>query len=332
MKRLILFVLLTMLVAALPTGAQEDTGTYFFTEDGSFAVYLPVGWSATGNAEDGLQIGNAETPVELLDEEEGSPQPGQAGMIVLALPAAALELEPDAYADVLEMMLASMDDEDMPPMSAVEEYDFAGRAAAMATGSNDENDAMFVSYAIAPGTFGIAVIVTAPGELDLHTEVMLEVLDGASYALPLEQTLEGGVSFDYPADWNAYEEEPGLLMIIENAEGVADQSTFNPGDYAMLLFPDLGALGMQGMDVSAIAADLAVSLFVENTDISAPISLDANGVAAGAVVFRSQEGVAGSVFVVGDDMDGYKGIIVAASEGESKLIDLTALNILLSVE
>lgn len=333
MKRLVLLVLLTALILVLPVSAQEDTGSFFFTEDGAFAVYLPEGWSAAGDSLDGLQIGNPDTPVDAMNDQDEGPQPGQAAMVVLPLPAAELGLEVDEHMSALELLVGFMEGEDMPTLGAVEEFEFWGRSAAMTTGSNDETDAMLVAYTLAPGIMGVAVVATAPGEVDFHSDQLLEVLDSVSFSLPLDETFEGDVSFSYPMGWVAEADESGLGYTVASAEGVADKDVMEAGEYAAIVLPDLTMVGVEAANVTEAADALSAVIAEEGSEASESFVLDVNGTEVALFSLYDEASMnEGGGFVVADDMGGYMGIIYATAEGELLLVDLTMLNILLSLQ
>lgn len=332
MKRFTIFALLVVLIMALPVGAQEETGTYFFTEDGSFAVYLPEGWSAAGDAVEGLQIGNPETPVDAM-QGDANPQPGQAGLVVLPLPAADLQMDPTDNVGALELLLSFMATDDMPAMEEVTEFELGGRSAAMASGSNEQMDTMMLAFPMSPGIFGIAVLLSAPGELDMHSESMLSVLGTVSYSLPLDETLEDEATFAYPTGWLAEATEVPMTYAVQSAEGVLDKDALESGEFKILLLADLASLGIEATDLTA-AAEGALELLREEGDVATEVLLmDYNGTEVAAVaVLDEADNTEGGLFVIADEMGGFKAVAFATARHEGDLIDLTALNMLLSLE
>lgn len=243
--------------------AQDDataTTTFFMTEDGAFSVQLPEGWYAGGDAE-WLVVSNNPDLTYLNDlavTEAGD-------YTFLVTPASRNEMDTSlisADATILEIatflapFFASAD-----PTAVIGEAESLTDSVARVTLSNDEHDAvMYVADHLAPGYFSVTIMGAVKGELTEEAEaMMLNILQTVHYSLPLEQTYvvaANGVTFSYPADWKANENDFGTVIFADSQNTLDNDIAGKgpaPGEFSIFTVPlspgdtpsDLSGEGMQ---------------------------------------------------------------------------------------
>lgn len=243
--------------------AQDDatpTTTFFMTEDGAFSVQLPEGWYAGGDA-GWLAVSNNPDFTNLNDlavKEAGD-------YTFLVTPASRNEMDTaqiSADATILEIatflapFFASSD-----PTAVIGEAESLSDSVARVTLSNDEHDAvLYVADHLAPGYFSATMMAATKGELTEETEAMMfDILQTVHYSLPLEQTYvvpDNGVTFSYPADWKANENDFGTVIFADSQNTLDNVLAGNdpaPDEFSIYAVPispgdtptDLSGEGMQ---------------------------------------------------------------------------------------
>jgi hypothetical protein len=323
------------------TSAQDDSFTLFFTEDQAFSSVLPNGWAANGSREDGLILASSEATLQLYQAAEDSkPQPGDLIIQVYAFPEEAMAGLPmtDFLSAVAQEMQA---DSDAPPeLSDLEEFDLAGREAAVVTGVSSEVGAHVIMYLLAPGHYALAVIATTPDDLDAVTEDAMTILATVRFSLSLDETQDDEyVTFGYPTGWvlNTFEGMPPIYGLA-NSEEAFNAEDLIEGQYKIIL-ADLGA--SFGVDVANLSvADATVAwvqgLLNEGETATDPITITLdNGVEIVTLDVLNKDGsYVGGVFVAQFTAfeNVVEGVAFASAPDASYQISLTALNMLLGLQ
>ncbi|MCB9436766.1 MAG: hypothetical protein H6673_07195 [Anaerolineales bacterium] len=339
MKRLFIsLIALALLVVPLSAFAQDDdtfTIEGFVTEDGSFFALLPDGWAADGNAVDGLTIANDEAILDAMEaDEEGGPESGQFAMLVLPLPSgelAAMLGEEASFSDVLALVMQFMgDSEDMPAFGEIGELDAAISGAA-AYGANDKFDAMMAAFDLAPGTYGILVLLAAPGELSEFEDTGLDVASGVSYspALDTEYTTADGLVLSYPSNWIVVEDTGVVTITSEELDMESEDVILESGQYA-LSFLNLTALGLTGETLEDYA-DAVLAELLEEGDIPAdPVRLILGDEEILVISVSHESDNEGGLILHDHDGTIYAGVY-AGPNGEADLAGYMTANILLNL-
>lgn len=343
MKRLLISLLaLVLLVAPLSVLAQDgDTASVevFVTDDGAFLTVLPPGWAADGDRFDGLTIANDPAILEAMDADLGDgPASGQFAMLVLALPLGDVEmmLGEDAELDaILELIISFMSgDEDTPEFGEIselvdEDLEFEG---VVAYGANEKFDAMITAYELAPFTYGIAVLMAAPGELEDWEETGLTLVTLTSYApeLDADYTTADGLSFSYPSDWLVVEQEGIVTITSEELDMESEDVLLESGQFAVSLV-NLSALGISDMALEDVAELLLDELLEEGDEANDPLILIIDGDEILLVSVENETENEGGFILHDHDGTIYAAIYVGAN-GESGLVGYLAASMLLSIE
>ncbi|MBZ0319015.1 MAG: hypothetical protein K8L91_21545 [Anaerolineae bacterium] len=243
--------------------AQVDsttTTTLFMTEDGAFSVQLPEGWYADGDAE-WLAVSN--NPDVTDPNNLAMMKSGDYLSLVVPVARAAMDTSQIA-ADATILEIATVlaptftNSDSTTVVGEVQSLsDWVARVAL----ADDENDGVvYVADYLAPDYFSVTVMAAVKGELTEEAEaMMLDVLQTVHYSLPLEQTYvvpDNGVTFSYPADWKANENDFGTVIFADSQNTLDNVFAGNdpaPGEFSIYAVPispgdtpsDLSGEGMQ---------------------------------------------------------------------------------------
>lgn len=340
MKRLLIsLIALALLVVPLSAFAQDgETFTLegFVTEDGSFFALLPDGWAADGNAVDGLTIANDEAILEAMEaDEEGGPESGQFAMLVLPLPSgelAAMLGEEATFSDVLALVMQFMgESEDMPAFGEISDLEDAAIEGAAAYGANDKFDAMMAAFDLAPGTYGIVVLMAAPGELGEFEDMGLDIASGVSYspALDTVYTTADGLVLSYPANWIVVEDEGIVTITSEELDMESEDVILESGQYA-LSYLNLTALGITAETLEDYADILLAELLDEGDTPNDPVLLILGEDEILVVSVNNETENEGGLILHDHDGTIYAGVY-AGPNGEADLVGYMTANILLNL-
>lgn len=243
--------------------AQDDataTTTFFMTEDGAFSVQLPEGWYAGGDA-GWLTVSNNADFTNLNDV--AVKEAGDYSFVVT--PASRNEMDTSLIsvdATILEIAtIVAPYFAESDPNIVIGEAESLTDSVARVTLSNDEHDVvLYVADHLAPGYFSVTGMATVKGELTEEAEaMMLDILQTVHYSLPLDQTYvvpDNGVTFSYPADWKANENDFGTVIFADSQntlDNVFAGKDPAPGEFSIYGVPispgdtptDLSGEGMQ---------------------------------------------------------------------------------------
>lgn len=327
-KLLVLLMLLSLLVGVVPSSAQDEVEvTYYITDDASYAVILLDGWAVHGSREDGLWLASSEEMLALLqsDEEEAVMPSGEYGIFVFA---GSMENpdEWDAITFLTDFVNSMGDSERETEMSEPYEFENADRTYARIDATNESTDAIVLVYEIALDTWGIAVLYTAPGERDETIELGLALVDTIAYSLPLEDTIEGffGTNYLVPAGWVGGEFEG--IFDVGNSQEALDAEELEEGQYRILL------MRWDGADLEDTANTLVNSGLEGDEFANEPILLTVGEQEILQVAVRSGDnlGLGGVLVMEGPEGEPDFVAIYASDPGESHLVGLTAVNMLLN--
>lgn len=326
MKRLLLIALLLL----IPTvrAQDEDAPIYYVTDDGGLAVMLPPGWAAEGNADIGLNVGNGPDVLAKFRNDEAL-APGEAGFGVVVLDAelraawrirAGISLE-ELLSSVLYLMIAG----DEVPIA--ESFEFAGRPAARTVLSETAGgDFVAVLWLVAPRVQGLAVVGAAPGELDAMEAELLDVLATVRYSPPLEGTYSDAQRFDYPQGWTATSGER-TAIVLRNESDVGAAAGLEAGQFEFRLYPDNFAAGLEAGTIQSVAEGFASFLGDPEAEVEPTITLT---VAEREVALVRVDGTGG--WLATALPHGMAALSYQAAPGEAHLVELMAINTLLSLE
>ena len=330
MKKLFATILvLALLVVALPTGAQEDTGlSIYVTEDGSYLAVLLDGWVAEGSRGDGLQIANSAELMELMDSDEDVTIPaGSYALFVFALAEADLGMEDvDAVTFTTTIVSLLSQEEDAPPFGEVAAFELSDRDAARTDATDEDGDYTLIGYQIAPETWAFGILFAAPGEGAAGEEIGLALLDAISYSLPMEETYEGEMhSFDYPAGWMADAYDEGVYLIA-NDQAAYEAPTMETGQFNVWLTT------LPSGDLVELGTTFLAGFLEEGDELSDPVIFNAGETEVVLLDVDSETAVEEYGLLLIDGGDEVHAALYVAAAGETAFIGLTAMNMLLSFE
>lgn len=330
-RLLILLTLLTLLLSVLPGSAQDDEVeiSYFVAEDASYAAILLDGWVAQASREGGLYMASSQETLDLLlseDDDEAVMPSGEYGVLVFAGPMENPE-EWDALSFLNDIIELIADPERDTVMSDVYEMEYDGRTLARIDASNDSTEAITLAYEIAPRTWALAILYSAPGEGETFSDLGLALVNAVAYSLPLEDTVEGtdGTSYLVPAGWVGDDSE-GFLAVANNQEAF-DAEELETGHYRIAM------LEWDSESAETTADTVLNSLLEEDEYANDPVILTIGDQEVLQVAVRQSEddlGIGGFIILEGEDGAPNLVAIYAAAPGESQQIGLTALNMVLN--
>lgn len=344
MKRLLCLLLLLTIAIPFTALAQDDaTPVYevFVTEDGAFITLLPEGWVAAGDGEDGLQVANSEETMTAMDSDEADgPESGQFAMVIVPLPTEMLALfggsEEGTYTDTLMIMmdLFSEGDDfptfDEPAELSDQDYGFDG---AYVYGQNETMDAKMIVYDLAADTIGVAILLSAPGELEEFEPAATGIIVTASYAPPLEEIYsseDSAVEFAFPVGWTANVDENGLVYVTNDPEVTTD-TTLQSGQFAVAVI-NLSAFGMAGDTLEASAGNILPLLLEEGDTTDDPVILAIGDDEVLVINVDNEDETVNDGGLVIREVDGTMyAAVYASAYDEARLIGYTAAAILLSI-
>lgn len=341
MKRILCLLLLLTIAIPFTAFAQSDATPsveVFSTEDGSFIVLLPEGWAGDGNIDDGLTVANsADTLETLMNSDVPVLESGEFGMVILPLPSFFLELiglSADAsHAEILEVILSFLlADGTFPTVGDIsdltgEEYGFDG---VVASGSNEDLEIKVVAYTLAVDTIGIAVMVSASGELASFEDDASIVLGTASYSPALTQWYTNedvALDFSYPDGWEVNIDDNGLVYVT-NDPSVDPDADLESGQFVIAIV-NLTAFGLAGASLEDSANTLLPLLLDEGDTAEEPVILV---IGDDEIFVVSVDGSNSDGGLILHEHDGsiYAAIYVSAVD-EARLVGYIGAAILLSI-
>lgn len=338
MKRLFLILsVIALMITPMSLLAQNDN--FYVTEDGAFAVFLPDGWSAQGDAE-GLFLGTSEDTLGIIqDESDEVPiiASGEIGLVVTPFPIELFEtmnVDPSgSLADILQQFATSLDPEIQT--SEIMEVEVGGLPAAMVQISEDGGELAFILHRLAPEVVGFSAVVVGDNAFDEVIEDIVSGLGEVSYSLPLEEFYEDGAnSVMYPAGWTSNDELIEDALIITNVPEYLEleDAELQSDEVVYVLFDVSDIAAENEGDLEATASGFAELLLSEGDVADEPGTIDVNGREVAGLSVTNEiegEGEGGIAVTQGPDGQVY-GILYATADNEGSLIAWTAVQILLS--
>lgn len=350
MKRILLTACAALLaVAAVApfapvTHAQNwESSSLFITDDNRMSVLLPNGWFAAGDVQ-GIQVANREA---LLTETNTELQPGDEAFLVLPIARAdlaAFDIEADAsledIANFLFPFLLSNETNDITVQRGGE-VEYAGGTMIRAIAYDANNGyALHLYDNLAPGYIGVRIFTGPKNEFGEGEENgMLGIAMTVQFSLELTQTYtssDGTVSFSFPTDYVAIEDEPTGAYIYDSAatQAAAEaQEETAPGQVRLLTIAgDPASLGEITDDVlKAVVADIANQISRDsdnNPEVGVPFTFDNETLGPAAGIYASSDiGSGGVVAVYNEAANVVAVVIYAGGPDEGSQLMLTALNI-----
>lgn len=341
MKRLILILSVMALIATpLSVFSQGNVDGLYVTDDGSFALFLPDGWFAEGNAEELFIATSAETLELIQDNSDEAPilDSGEVGIVVTPFPIEILEflaLEPTASpVEIVELLLA--DEEEVTLVGEIEEVEVNGLPAALVRVSDEVGDVVVVMHRLGPTVLGLTAIVAGDNAFDEVIEDVLAGLGEVNYSLPLEELYEDEAnSVLYPTGWTADSDILEGALVITNVPEFfeLEDAELQSNEVAYLLFEVTDIAAENNNDLEATAAAFAELFLSEGDEAGDPSTLVVNGrEVAGLNVTNENEGQGEGGVGVSEGPDGeFYGLVYATADNEGQLIAWTGLQILLSI-
>jgi hypothetical protein len=340
-KMLCLMILVALSISVLPSSAQDQiTFTPYVTDDAAFWVELPDGWIAEGSREQGLFIATSEAMLELMQSGDTIEVPvGEYGIFILA----GEMQDPDSWDAVtfVEDFVQGLVGAEAPPIWG-EAYTHTLEATTTTVfgridGHNAFTDTSALSYEIAADTWGLVFVFAAPGMIAEVDDLSLIIPYLTVYSLPLTDAVEGApitglpsINYTVPADWVSVDYEENFYFIAANSQAALDatgvERPLESGQFSVTL------MLWGGEDAEDTANSLLSSYQLDGLHTTEPRYLMVGEQEVLQMAIRNEDDLGvGGIFVV-DSLDSqlYKVAIYSTSLGESNLIGMTALNMLLN--
>lgn len=296
----------------------------FITEDGTFSIRLVEGWYASGDVE-GLQVANREILVTETDTPVDSI--GDIAFIIQPLEKADVEriLGVPTDSTLLEIATAVKPFFENPDGTTVISNPEDMGGVARMTVTDPKNDALiYVADNLAPGFYGVVVILTPKDEMTADTEsAVADLLGGVQFSLPLTETFadaNNNLSFSYPADWVVQDNGNGVALMANNAQTLQNannQLDLAAGEFRFFIVgEDTPGTGVDDVTLIQTAANLAANLTatsVNNPVVAEPVILLSDqltgtviyveitsDIAVGGLLMVNRDGVVHEIIFQGD--------------------------------
>lgn len=327
-KLFVLLILVAMLVSVVPTGAQDDIElSYFVTDDASYAAIILEGWVAQGSRDEALWIASSAETLDIVtsaDDETIIPS-GEYAILAFAGPMDDAD-NWDALAFLTEVIASVEPSERETVISEAYEMEYGNRTFARIDAINDATEAIALAYEIAPATWAVAILYSAPGEGAETSELGFALVDAIAYSLPLEDTIEGDFGSNYlvPSGWVGGVFE-GVIDVASSQEAL-DAEDLEAGQYRIIL------LDWYGQSAEDTANTLVTDALEEGEYATDPIWLTVGEQEVLQMAVRDADdmGLGGILVMKGSDGGPDKVAIYVSAPGEAQQIGLTALNMLLN--
>jgi Tol biopolymer transport system component len=244
-----LLLLITILVwCAVPTLAQEALSETYVSSDERLTMRYPEGWVVV-DEDDGIVV--LATDESLAGGIDDAIPTGEAGLALFFSDTGPLAEEgifdegtPSGVLDAV-IALIQEDSENVGRFSNPVAFTVGGRSGARSTGTAEGNDVLLVATDMGDDVFGVAVGITAAGDLDRFESKLLAIIESINYA-PLA-----------PVEVNLDE----LAVITpQNAGQVEQLWSVTPhvgAAYAVAISPDGRMVATCGADTSIVLLDTA---------------------------------------------------------------------------
>jgi Tol biopolymer transport system component len=191
------YLLLVMILASLavPTLAQDDLTETYASPDERLTLRYPEGWFVS-TEQDGITIlATQEMLIAGIDDDIPRGEAALALLFSDADPLAAEDLFDDGTSSSVIRGLIALIQEDSENAGRFSEpvtFTLEGRSGARSIGSVQGNDVLLVITEIEDGVFGVAIGVTASGDLGRFEAKMLAIIESINYAplVPVEINLD----------------------------------------------------------------------------------------------------------------------------------------------
>lgn len=346
MKRIASSILVLVMVLSIPLAATAQDGDelnqYY---DGSYWVVMPEGWQAEVDMQGALYMSDNADVMEDVDSDE-IPILNSGELAINIVPFSETQLtgveDASGFLGFFVEVIGNSPDSNFASMGDPVEMTIGSRDVAISEIEGENFQGVGVGALLAPGYWGLAVIIYPEGEREELFEYSLEVLSSVAYSPPLEETYEDELSFNYPTGWvvGGGTEAQGVYFITDSDETMTTLTSsgdLGEGQYAIIFMDATQLVSPEDIRqndtlLEEFAGALAEELAEEGDEFGDPVNLTLDDQSVIVVTVSNELGDAeGGLLTTITEDDRVYVVLWSTSNGNSSLLFLTAVNFLLSI-